>query len=182
MSSRTITVFLAVLVLAAVPAWAAGGAEDYDAYLESLYRYTVPLVEPEQAQTEMQSDPKILVLDVRSVPERSVSYIDNSVLVDYDTFTIDEFLSLPRDTPIIAYCAVGFRAERVGEQLIEVGFTNVQNIYGGIIEWYNRGLPIVAGRVTLAQQGPENPPVHGNLPRWGKWVEDGNVTYEPSTK
>jgi rhodanese-related sulfurtransferase len=169
------------VLLAAGTAWSGGGEEDYDEFLDSLYRDTVPVIQPEELPGIADSKENLLVLDVRSEPERSVSFIDGSRFADFETFDIEPFLSLPRDTPIVAYCAVGWRSERVGEQLIAAGFTDVSHMYGGIIEWHNRGYLLAAGPEAppAVPSGQSGPPVHGRAPRWGKYVEDGYVTYEP---
>jgi len=165
-------------------AWAGATAEDYSEYLDDLYRDTVPVVIPDEVESYLDQTPGTLLLDVRSNPEREVSFIEGSEFYDFDTFQIDRFLSLPRDTPVLAYCAVGYRSERVGEMFIEAGFTNVRHVYGGIIEWQNSGLTLEHGEVEVRAEPADGvafdgPPVHGHSPRWGKYVMDGNVVYEP---
>jgi rhodanese-related sulfurtransferase len=173
------TTLLALLISPGLPA--AGATEDYDAYLSSLYRGTVPLIAPVDLASLLATSPDALVLDVRSEPEREVSYIEGSVFYDFETFSPEYLASVPRDRTIVLYCAVGYRSERIGEQLIEMGFTDVRHIYGGIIEWHNAGLQLVAGEAggSAVQTASNGPPVHGYEPRWGRYVEDGNVVYDP---
>jgi len=175
--------FILLLAVPATVGWAAGNYENYDAYLESLYRDTVPAIAPEEAEVRIASESDTVVLDVRSDPERSVSFIDGSEFFNFEDFDLEPFLALSRDTPVILYCAVGYRSERVGEEFISAGFTDVVHVYGGIIEWYNRGLPVENGSALegATEQGAD-PPVHGREPKWGRWVADGNVTYDPPTK
>jgi rhodanese-related sulfurtransferase len=181
-------VFLGLMVPGAVT-WANGTQADYAGFLDSLYDGTVPVVDPDIARSRIESNRDILLLDVRSEPERTVSFIAGSEFVDFGGFSMDAYLGLPRNTPVIAYCAVGYRSERVGEAFIAAGFTDVSHLYGGIIEWHNRGLPLQAGEGGASEVGPgergaavpsaAGPPVHGYRPRWGRYVADGNVTYEP---
>lgn len=169
MKFRNVAAAIGLLVLTAAGVHAGATGEDYGKYLDSLYRGSVPVMQPEELELFLRSNPDALVLDVRSRPERSVSFLEGSEFHDFDSFAVDSLPDLPRDTPIVAYCAVGYRSERVGEMLMEAGFTDVRHLYGGIIEWHNRGLSLSNG----------NGPVHGYAPRWGRYVADGNVVYDP---
>ena len=50
-----------------------------------------------------------------------------------------DLLGFPRDTPIVAYCAVGYRSAVLAERLRQEGFTNVRNLTGSIFRWANEG-------------------------------------------
>ena len=178
-NARTYVAAAILTILVAAIATAGAASEDYAAYLDDLYRDTVPVIHPSEVGAFLEDNPGALVIDVRSEPERTISYIDGSQFHDFDTFDTETFRSLPRDTPILAYCAVGYRSERVGERLLELGFTNVFHIYGGIIEWHNQGLPLEPGVIPAED---DRPAVHGYLPRWGKYVVDGNVVYDPPVR
>ena len=43
---------------------------------------------------------------------------------------------------IVLYCSIGYRSEKIGEKLVEMGYGHVFNLYGGIFEWVNRDLPV----------------------------------------
>lgn len=181
MSAVRILITTTLALLATSGAFAAGAPEDYGTYLDSLYRGAVPLIAPGEVASLLESTPDTLVLDMRSEPEREVSYIAGSDFYDFETFSPEYLASVRRDRTILLYCAVGYRSERAGEQLIEMGFTDVRHIYGGIIGWHNAGLELVSGESgdAAAQAGSNGPPVHGYEPRWGRYVQDGNVVYDP---
>ena len=42
-----------------------------------------------------------------------------------------------QDAPIVVYCSVGIRSQRVGQQLLEAGYTQVWNLRGGIFKFGN---------------------------------------------
>ena len=44
---------------------------------------------------------------------------------------------IARESTIVVYCSVGYRSEKIAEELDKLGFTNVSNLYGGIFEWIN---------------------------------------------
>jgi len=193
LKSKTWFWLVLLLVVPTALLWAGGNYENYDEYLASLYRDTVPVIEPEEAGVRIASESDTVVLDVRSDPERSVSFIAGSEFFNFEDFDLELFLSLSRDTPVILYCAVGYRSERIGEKFISAGFTDVVHVYGGIIEWRNRGLPLEPGSASDGGEGngtgsdtgdatDPDPPVHGREPKWGRWVDDGNVTYDPPAR
>ncbi|MFN8396323.1 MAG: rhodanese-like domain-containing protein [Bacteroidia bacterium] len=50
---------------------------------------------------------------------------------------------LDKARSVVVYCSVGYRNERIGEQLLAQGFSKVWNLYGGIFEWVNEGHEVV---------------------------------------
>jgi rhodanese-related sulfurtransferase len=67
------------------------------------------------------------------VPE--VIYIPKSRIAE-------EYLNLPADKPLIIADSVGLRSHEVMEFLLEMGFTNIANLAGGIVEWERDGQPL----------------------------------------
>lgn len=85
--------------------------------------------------------PPVLV-DIRSNSEQAVSRIEGACLTQSEADAIAKLRDLPRDTPIVTYCAVGLRSARLARELDKAGFRNVQNFAGSIFAWANRGLPL----------------------------------------
>lgn len=139
--------------------------------LKLLYKNTVPTVRPEQALFEMKRDSTIVILDTREKVEFIVSHIPNAKYVGYDHFEIDSLKNISRNTRIIVYCSVGYRSERIGEKLLERGYTDVNNLYGGIFEWINNDYPVVD-----INNMPTNK-VHAYSKLWGKWLIKGEKVY-----
>ena len=143
-------------------------ASDYDQMLTALYSNTVPLLKAEQINMD-----DYLVLDSRAANERAVSYIQNSVWVDYPNPNLTVVQDLPKDRAILVYCSIGYRSERVGETLISMGFTRVYNLYGGIFEWANNEHPLVDAENKSTNK------VHGFDQSWGKWLDkEVEVVYD----
>ena len=90
-------------------------------------------------------EPKPVLLDVRTAEEFNVSHLSGARRVDPDAATV----ALPKDTPIITYCSVGYRSAKFAQRLQDAGFTNVRNLDGSIFQWANEGRPIAgsAGKV-----------------------------------
>lgn len=81
--------------------------------------------------TAPQSGQSPILVDVRSIAERSVSYIPGSV-------SVAEFENLDwsnmKDRCIIPYCTIGMRSGMYGTKLRSLGFNNVRN-GEGILLW-----------------------------------------------
>lgn len=137
------------------------GQDTFDEMVESLIDYSVPLVHPD----ECIGDTSVVFLDAREWNEYSVSHIMDAIAVGYDDFSLDSLPALPTDTHIVVYCSVGYRSEKVGEQLLEAGYMNVSNLYGGIFNWVNTGN-------TVYVDGHPTEEVHAYNTNWGQWLEE----------
>ncbi len=91
--------------------------------------------------------------------------------MDYDKPNLEALAKIPKSASIIVYCSIGYRSERVGEQLQEAGFTNVQNLYGGLFQWVNEEKPVFNAQGKTQQ-------VHAYSRSWGIWLQKGEKVYE----
>ena len=114
-----------------------------------------------------------VLLDIRELEEYSISHIPGAIYFGYDNPKYEVLDDLPKDTPIIVYCSIGYRSEKMGEKLLKRGYTNVQNLYGSIFEWANCGYLLV----DPMEQATQN--IHTYNKRWSKWVfnEDYQKTW-----
>lgn len=87
-----------------------------------------------EAASQLQADPSIVLLDVRTPDEFAEGHIPSAVNLDYRSIMsgIDEIAS-PNDK-IFVYCRSGHRSLIAARYLEEIGFTQVTNI-GGILDW-----------------------------------------------
>jgi len=49
---------------------------------------------------------------------------------------------LPRDIPLIVSDSAGLRSHEAMEFLIKLGYQNIANLAGGIVDWERDGLPL----------------------------------------
>ncbi|WP_299013174.1 rhodanese-like domain-containing protein [uncultured Polaribacter sp.] len=115
-----------------------------------------------------------ILLDAREPKEYEVSHLKDAIYVGYNKFKLKETVAkLPKDkdAKIVVYCSLGVRSETVAHKLIEAGYTNVYNLYGGIFKWKNNNFKVVD---TL---GNTTEKVHAFDKKWGKYLKEGKKVY-----
>ena len=176
-SSRAIRIslFASLLVLAACgpPADGAfsGPSMLYQQLLRTIYRHTVPTVPAADLARELRQAAPPLLLDTRTPAEFRVSHLAGARFVDFDSVPTAQFADLDRAQPVVVYCSVGLRSERLGERLHALGFRQVRNLYGGLFEWVNEGHPVVNAAGATAD-------VHPYSAFWGSWLRRGRKVYK----
>ncbi len=100
-----------------------------------------PNVKPIGTAELTKAEPKPVLLDVRTAAEFDVSHLAGAKRVEPDAATV----ALPKNTPIVTYCSVGYRSAKFAQRLQEAGFTNVRNLEGSIFQWANEGRPVEPG-------------------------------------
>ena len=111
-----------------------------------------------------------LILDIREIEEYQVSHIPGAIYFGYDHPVYELLDDIPTDQPILVYCSIGYRSEKMGEKLQKRGYTVVKNLYGSIFEWANQGYEL------HNPQGHSTQQVHTYNKRWSKWMT--NAAYE----
>lgn len=77
----------------------------------------------------------IVILDVRTEEEYSVSHIENSILLPHDEILEKaEDVLVDKDATILIYCRSGRRSALAAQDLIDLGYKSVYD-FGGIIDW-----------------------------------------------
>jgi len=142
---------------------------DYDKMLKEYYKNTVPTISPEDLYKRMKEGAKIHILDTRMNKEYEVSSIKGAVRVGMSVSS-KKMETVEKNDLIVVYCTIGARSESVGEKIKKAGYRNVYNLYGGIIEWVNKGYPVY-------NKGTETDSVHVFSKEWGKWLEKGTGVY-----
>lgn len=141
--------------------------KSYDVMLSSLLSHTVNEVGVNDIVTE-----SYIMLDARERNEYEVSHIPGAIWVGYEDFDPGRLDELDKDAPLVVYCSVGYRSEKIAEALTEKGFSNVSNLYGGIFEWVN------AGHQVVDMQDAETSKVHAYSKSWGVWLKKGKKVYD----
>lgn len=114
-----------------------------------------------------------VLLDTRKKEEFEVSHLENAIWVGFRKFDIKDIQrDIPnKETPIVVYCSIGVRSEKIGKKLQEAGYSNIKNLYGGIFEWVNKGNAVVD---TLNHQTDN---IHAFSKQWGRLLTKGEKIY-----
>ncbi len=118
---------------------------EFDLFIQNKLDFSVPIISVGDFKKLYASKEKenILILDTRSEFAFNTSHIPGAERIGFDDFSIERVWYYPRDSKIVVYCTLGVKSEKVGKYLETMGFTNVQNLYGSIIEWTNQDGVIV---------------------------------------
>jgi rhodanese-related sulfurtransferase len=109
--------------------------------------------------------PAPMLLDVRTAEEWNVSHLPGARHVEPNASVGSASAGVARETPIVTYCAVGYRSGEMAERLRASGFTNVHNLEGSIFQWANEHRPLVRGDQAVMQ-------VHPYSEFWGRLLND----------
>jgi rhodanese-related sulfurtransferase len=105
-----------------------------------------------------------VILDAREKEEYDISHIAGARYIGYDDPEYSAVSDVDKDKPLLVYCSIGYRSEKIGEKLKKQGFTNVYNLYGSIFEWVNQGKKIEDSN------GDETKNIHTYNKKWSKWM------------
>ena len=147
------------------------GQETLEEVLNKYNHKKVPYIAVAELKSLQQKN-KVVILDSRELDEFKVSHIEGAILVGYNHFKLSSLPdSVDKKTPIVVYCTLGVRSEVIANQLIENGYTDVKNLYGGISEWKNKDYIVI----DSIQRMTEN--IHVYSKKWGKWLTKGNPIF-----
>lgn len=86
------------------------------------------------------NDPKAVVVDFRNHYESEVGHFKGAILPDADTFRdelpmVVDMLADNKDAKLLLYCTGGIRCEKASAYLKHMGFSDVNQLHGGIIDY-----------------------------------------------
>lgn len=118
-----------------------GGFRSVDARPSRIV--TTERVTPELAAERIAAADRPVVVDVRSPGERAAKRIEGSVSLPCQELSahLDQ---LPRNRPILVYCAGGYRSSLAASLLQRAGVTQVSEIAGGLAAWEAARLPLAS--------------------------------------
>ena len=141
--------------------------QKFDEMLSGLLSHPEMAVSVEQCPNPEQA----VFLDARAKTEYEVSHIPTSRWVGFSAFSKKDVRDLDPSKPVVVYCSVGYRSEKITRRLKKMGFSNVRNLYGGIFAWKNQG------RQVVNTQGQPTDRVHTYNKKWGQWLFKGTKVH-----
>jgi adenylyltransferase/sulfurtransferase len=91
----------------------------------------------QQLKAKLDAGETPFILDVREPNEYQINKIPGSVLIPLGELP-RRYQELPRDREIVSQCKMGGRSAKAMDFLKSVGFSNVKNLKGGILEWVDK--------------------------------------------
>lgn len=144
----------------------------FDKKVDNTIDRTIPTISCAILKKKIdQKERSLYLLDARELGEYEVSHLPNAIHVGYDDFKTTVVQQLPREAILVIYCSIGYRSEKVGEKLKNMGFRHVYNLYGGVFEWSNRAYPLENKRSEKTTK------VHAYNKDWGRWIDRGDKVY-----
>lgn len=113
-----------------------------------------------EAKAMIDSNPSLVILDVRTISEYDSGHIRNAKLIPV-TELPGRLHELNATDYILVYCLSGGRSSTASQILVDNGFTNVYNMLGGITAWTNAGYSVyirfssIQGAINGAGEGAE---------------------------
>ena len=116
-----------------------GQVDDFSKTIDALIKHSVPTIHPNEL---IKNYTAYTILDTRDLKEYNTSHLKDAKHVGYESFNLKNTIStLDKSKQVLVYCTVGYRSEKIGEKLQNMGF-EVYNLYGGIINWKNNSFPV----------------------------------------
>ena len=128
-----------LLVLLLLPSVLVGGCTEQAWIIEDI--------STDEARTMIEENDgniDFVILDVRTPEEYVEGHIANSLNIDFKSDTFREDVDqLDKNKTYLVYCRSGVRSAGARDTMEELGFKEVYNMEGGILDWEAKGLPVV---------------------------------------
>jgi len=94
--------------------------------------------------SEVIAQPGVIILDVRTPEEFNAGHIENAININVaDSNFSSEVSKLDKNATVAVYCRSANRSGVATKEMAELGFTDMYDMQGGIIDWEAAGGPVV---------------------------------------
>jgi rhodanese-related sulfurtransferase len=94
--------------------------------------------------SEVIAQPGVIILDVRTPEEFNAGHIENAININVaDSNFSSEVSKLDKNATVAVYCRSANRSAVATKEMSELGFTDMYDMQGGIIDWEAAGGPVV---------------------------------------
>jgi len=114
-----------------------------------------------EAKNMIDTNPLLMILDVRNQSEYDSGHIKNAKLIPH-TELETRISELDEEREILVYSSSGSRSVIASETLLAYGFTKVYNLLGGEMAWMDAGYPVYV-RYSSIQEAINNASDEGTL-------------------
>ncbi len=108
---------------------------------------TYNLISPQEFEAKLITLKNVQLIDVRTPEEYQTGHLKNAVNINFMDEDFKENISrLDKKKPTFIHCAAGAqgaRSNQTAKFLEELGFVEIYELEGGIINWINAGLETI---------------------------------------
>ncbi len=94
-----------------------------------------------EAKALLARNRNVVLLDVRTPEEYRQAHLKGATLIPLGDLA-RRIGELPKNRPVVVYCAVGSRSRIAAGTLVRRGYREVYNMSDGIVGWYRNGFPL----------------------------------------
>lgn len=103
--------------------------------------FTGEEITPTEFKEWLDEGKEVIVLDTRNDYECRVGTFENAVELDIKSFrdfprAVSEMSDDLKDKPVVMFCTGGIRCEKASVVMLDAGFTNVKQLKGGILGYF----------------------------------------------
>lgn len=92
-----------------------------------------------EVQEQLARGETLVLVDIREQNEWNLGHAAPAIYIGRGVLESQIESRVPRDTPVILYCASGNRSALAARVLEEMGYTNVASMAGGFRDWVASG-------------------------------------------
>jgi len=105
--------------------------------------YTSPALPPEELQRWYEEGRDFIIVDTRNTYEYELGTFDNAVNLNLETFrefpkALTQLDPAIKDKPVVMFCTGGIRCEKATPIAEQLGFKQVYQLEGGILNYFKR--------------------------------------------
>ena len=134
-----------LIVLLVIGVILAGGCAEVAAPEREAPAQIIENVTPREAFALIQDNednPDFIIIDVRTPEEFAEGHVEDAIIIDFYSESFrSEVNALDKNKTYLIYCRSGGRSGKALKIMVELGFREVYNMSGGIVDWKAEGLP-----------------------------------------
>ncbi|MCX7784401.1 MAG: rhodanese-like domain-containing protein, partial [Meiothermus sp.] len=131
---------------------------------------TLPYKDINPQEAHKLQEQNVLFVDVREPEEFAQVRIEGAELIPLSEFA-GRFSEIPKDKPVVLYCRSGNRSAQAAGWLSAKGYTHLLNLDGGIMAWYQAGLPLDTQPLEVTYQDTAFTELTPHQAQ--QWIEEG---------
>lgn len=106
-------------------------------------KHTAPYITPEMLNLWLEKKPDLVLMDTRNSFEVELGSFENALNLDLNRFrdfpgAVKKLPEKVKNMPIVTFCTGGIRCEKAAAYLLENGYTEVYQLEGGILNYFEK--------------------------------------------